>query len=316
MNLINVTLIDLLITAADTLKVSVAGILQQYRNDRDREKQISLRYKDESGYFSEKQKQLAAYAREAIAKAERIFCHKAEEVAGQMESELQKHLSMPVNGEFREQLKMMYDFGLQPEKIEIDHLLSLNGGNQTGLAALAKTLEKVDSDYILKYHSTADYQADIAKVRDLPRNLKLIPVEYHSEGVEVYKDQKRDYTYPGGGTVTGKYEFDSISLLNSTAAFDSAIESIKGMKDTWTADCSYAEADRKAEQAQEAQRQVNKFLTNAGLPAEEINNPESGTRIEDNPENSQGMQIARKMGQDEARARDTYSDLRKAAKLL
>lgn len=187
---------------------------------------------------------MAAYARESIAKAERIFSHRVCEVSKQMEEQLQKHLSAPVNPEFREKLKMLFDFGLQPERIEIDHLLSLNGGNQTGLAALAKTLEKVDSAYVLKYHSTADYEADIAKIRDLPRNLKVIPLEFHSEGVEVYRGEKRDYVYPSGGVVVRKYEYDSVSLLNSTSAFESAIEDINGMKGTWTADCSYAEADK------------------------------------------------------------------------
>ncbi len=316
MNMINEALIDLLISAAETLRNETCMILQNYRTKRDYEKNISSRYKDEEAYFQQEQRKLAAAAREDIKTAEKAFTAKVMDYAGQMEEQLKKHLSMPVNSQFREKLSMLADFGIQPEKIEIDDLLRLNAGNQIGLTALAKTLEKVDSPYVLKYHTTADFQNDIAKIRDLVRNLKYIPTDYHSEGCEIFKGTSADLVLPNGRTIGNGITYDSISLLSSNAAFESAIEEIKGMKDIWSTDCSYDEADKTADEQQKEQKLLNKFLTEAGLPAEELSKPESGTVVADNPENSEGIKIAKQMGRDTARARNTYNELIKAAQML
>lgn len=289
MILINESLIDLLLSAAETLREETCKALEQYRTDRDREKRISERFKDESNYFNEKQSKLAANARDAIAKAERVFSSKVEEYTGQMEQQLKKHLSMPVNSQFREKLSMISDFGLQPEKIEIEDLLSLNGGNQTGLAALKKTLEKVNSPYTLKFHTTADYEADIAAIRSITRNMKYIPAEYHAMGVEVYKGIEDDLVYPNGGILRGGIRYDSIDLIASAASFETSIEQIKNMKTAWSADCTYGEAKQNTE-----------------------NNTESTTTIEDSPDNNEAVKIAKELAERNVSARQGINNLKAA----
>lgn len=296
MNMINSTLIDLLISAADTFRNETCRILEQYRKELNSEKRISERFKDEEGYYQQAQKKLSAIAREGIAKAERVFSTKVSEYADQMEQQLKRHLSEPVNGQFREKLSMLSEFCIKPEKIEIEDLLSLNKGNQIGLTALAKTLEKVGSPYTLNYHTTADFEKDIATIRGLSQNLKYIPAEYHSEGCEIYKGIYADYVYPNGSILKNGVKYDSISLIQRNVTFESNIEKIKGFKSVWTADCNYSEAGLNTD--------------NEGTETE------SETKVVENQKSNEGMQIARQLGRDAARARSTLNELIQAGKLL
>lgn len=316
MNMINGTLIDLLISAADTLRNETCRILAEYKKNRDIQKRISEKYKDENEYYNEQQSKLAAIARDGISKAEKVFAAKVSDYAGQMEQQLKRHLAEPVNSQFREKLSILNEFGIQPEKIEIDDLLALNGGNQIGLTALAKTLKKVESPYVLKYHTTADYQNDIATVRALTRNMKYIPMDYHSEGCEVYRGITADYVNPNGGRIGGGIKYDSVSLIQGMVSFESDIEKIKGMKDIWLADCSYEEAEQDSNEKHKEQEIANRILTNAGLPPEEIKEPKSGTKIDDDSENSEGMKLARQLGRDAAKARQTLNELIAAGQKL
>ena len=293
MNIINETLIDLLISAAETLRNETCRILQSYRTKRDYEHKIAERYKDENAYFQQEQSKLASIARDDITRAEKAFSAKVEEYTGKMEEQLKKHLSMPVNSQFREKLSMLADFGIQPEKIEIDDLISLNGGNQIGLTALAKTLEKVNSPYKLKYHTTADYQADIGKIRNLAVNLKYIPNEYHSEGCEIYKGIYADLVLPNGRVIGNGINYDSVSLLTNAVVFENTMKEIQGFKDIWSADCSYSEADN----ADETE-----------------SNPESGTTVEES--NSEGIKVAKQLGRDSAKAQENYNRIVKEGQML
>ena len=299
MNLINNNLIDLLISAAETLKSDVVRILTEYKKESSTAKKFSQRLKDEDGYYQEEQGKLAATARKSIEAAEKAFCSRVEDLSGRMETELRKHLSEPVNPQFRERLSMLAEFGLQPEKIEIEDLIALNAGNQMGLAALAKTLEKVESPFVLKYHTTADYQSDIAEIRDICRNLKYVPVDYLHEGCEIYKGINGDFTYPDGQTGS-QITYDSLTLTKYAWIFENTLEKIKNLKDIWASDCSYSEADAAAVEAIDIMKSANEQLTANGLPAEELPNPKTGTTVEDEPIASEAMQFALKHGREKA----------------
>lgn len=307
MNLINRDILDLILAAAESLRNDTCGILEKYKNDAEREKRISERYKDETEYYREQQGKLAAIARDEIAKAERIFAAKVEKYTGQMETELKKHLSESVNPQFRDKLKMIADFDLQPESIEIEELIQLNHGNQVGLAALERTLEKVDSPYRIQYHSTKDFMNDIAEIRALSRNMKYIPSEYLHEGIEVFGGITEDYVYPNGNILHRGLAYDRVSLIASQMAFESGIEKIKGLKDVWQADCSYFDADKKAEEAKKEQKLLNKYLSDAGLPEEEPISAESETTIQDSTDNA-GIAFAKELGAEKAAARQMYDE--------
>lgn len=294
MNLINSALIDLLLLAAETFTQKMNGILESYKIDRDLEKAISEKYIERDAYFAEKQSALAADARSKIRQAETDFSVAVADNTAQMEAELKKHLSMPVNKLFREKLSTFFDFGIAPEKIEIEELLELNAGNQLGLTALAKTLEKVGSQFVIKFHSTADYQQDIAEIRAIPRNMKYVPVPYLHEGVEIYKGVTDDFVLPDGRVIGGRISYDSVSLLASASIFESEIEKIRDLKNIWTTDCSYEAAD---------------LIAKSGNQAEEQSNPESGTVIEDDTVNRLGMQIAIDAGKQQTQAQKTFDEL-------
>jgi len=291
MNLINSKLIDLLLVAAENLRNEVTRALESYRNDVARERSVSQRYKDENEYFQQAQSKLAEIARAAIIKAERVFRGKCEDVAKEMSEQLRKHLSEPVNGQFRDKLAMISDFGLQPERMEIDDLISLNSGNQTGLAALQKVLEKVDSPFKLSYHTTADYQNDIKTVRELGLNVRYIPMEYHSEGCDIFRGQQLVYTYSNGNTLG--VTLDSVTLLRKSSDFENDIAKIRSLKGVWAADCSYTDANR----VSEAQRED-------GSPAESTPDPESATKVFDE---NDGVKVGRELGQRAARNTETYA---------
>lgn len=285
MNLINATLIDLLIASAETLRNETCRILERYRNELAIEKTRSERYKAEKEYYAEQQAKLALIAREAISKAERVFKGQVTDYANQMEQQLRKHLNEPVSAQFREKLTMISDFELQPERLEIDDLLALNNGNQTGLAALQKVLEKVNSPYKLNYHTVTDFQTDIERIREFGRNFKFIPNEYHHEGCEIYKREQFAYTYPNGSTIG--QPVDSVLLLQKSSEFELAIARITALKDTWTADCSYAQVDQVTQ-------------NDPGQPQ-----AKSNTTVSDS--DSAGMKIAKELGEQKTRNAEIHA---------
>ena len=211
-NFINGNLIDLLISSAETMRSEIYRALEQYRKEREVKYNISRRFKDDDEYFAEEQNKLAEYAREAIEKAERIFRNKTEDYSAEMEKQLRKHLHQPVNEEFQSKLKMIADFGIQPERLEIEDLLSLNQGNQTGLQALSATLKKVNSPFVLTFHTTADYQKDISEIRNIMLNMKYIPREFIVEGAEIYRGIPYDFTYPNGNVLHGAGTYNGTNL--------------------------------------------------------------------------------------------------------
>lgn len=308
MNLINRDILDLILAAAETLRNETCRILESYRNNMERERRIGARYKDESDYVKDKQQELSSIARNDIAKAESVFAAKVEKYAGQMKNELEKHLSEPVNQQFRDKLKMIADFDLQPECVEIEDLIRLNRGNQTGLSALARTLEKVDSPYRIQYHSAKDFTNDIAEIRGLGRNLKYIPSEYLHEGIEVYDGITEDYVYPNGNVLHNGISYDRVSLIANQFDFESRIEKIKGLKDTWTADCSYYDADKKAKEEEKQRKILNKYLSDLGLPEEKPISAESETTIEDSTVDNAGVELAKQLGAEKAATKRTYDE--------
>ena len=299
--MINKTLIDLLLSSAEAMQNEVISALHEYRTNRDKERETSQMYKKEyeTKYFEGKQSFLAECARERIGKAERIFRNKAEDCVKQMESQLKTHLHEPINEQFREKLKMISDFGIIPEKIEIDDLLLLNKGNQVGLEALRKTLDKVGCTYTVKFHSTKDFENDIATIKNMVRNMKYIPNEYYSEACEIFKNQNFSYTYDNGNTLSMFY--DSQTLLKLSVGYGNCISEIKGMRDIWAKDCSYEVADRNSE-------------GETGLSTEENTEIKSGTTIEDNPNYSEGIRIAKELGQRSARNAEIYNQVMGMAK--
>lgn len=291
MNLINGKLIDNILFAADTLRNDTIAALGQYRNDIEREKRLAQRYKAEEEYLAGQRNKLSAIARAAIEKAERVFSGAVQEYADEMEMELRRHIAVPVNNQLRERLLMLTEFGISPTRTEIDALLELNRGNQIGLAAIQKTLERTKSPFPLKYHTTEDFENDLKMIRDLPRNLKYIPLEYLHEGIEIYEGRRGDYQYEGGGTVGNQFDWDSVSLIQNAQAFESKIEKIQGLKDIWAADCSYTQADQFAED----------------IGAKPV---KSGVTVTESEENNAGMRFVKQMGADAARARKALEELK------
>ena len=65
------------------------------------------------------------------------------------------------------------------------------------------------------------------------------------------------------------------------------------MKDIWSADCSYSEADN---------------VDNTEI------NPMSGTTVEEN--NSEGIKVAKQLGRDSAKAQENYNKIVKEGQML
>lgn len=302
MNLISHALISLLLNASETMKEEVTHALQEYRTEMERHKAIAPQYKNEAEYLTGQQAKYSEIARAAINKALRIFKNKAEETANQMTEQLRKHLHESINPEFRDKLSVISQFGLKPEKTEIEDLILLADSNQTALSALKTVLEKVESPYHLNFHTTGDYEKDIESVRSLGRNAFYIPSEYHAEGAEIFKGQQFTYTYPNGGQVG--FTLTGTDILMRSSDFETTLIGIAGLKDVWTKDCSYSLADKAAEVELTAQQEINSQLQSEGLEPEPIITPESGISLDDT-RSAEGVRIARELGQRNAEGAKT-----------
>lgn len=304
MNNFTMSLFDLIINAADALKESMTETLRKYRAEMAKVTEDAKVFKAEEEYISKKKIVLVATAQEAISKAQRVFRSKIERYSEQLRDELEKHVSEPISSVFREQLLTIAQFHIQPSETQIKALLKANSGNQVGLSAIAKVLDDVQSPYRVNFRETKDYEDDLKMIERWSIQPIAYDMDYHHEACDIMRGQHikiiRDdlSTYENGST------FDSIALIAGSTDFETKIEAIKAMKNSWVCDVSYALAEQHT-------TTENEILQDVGANTESNNNEfQSSTSIENN-ETYQAVQLAREIGKASAQ---TYAPMSQTVK--
>lgn len=306
MNFSNNQIFMLILASAGTFKQRVNDALRGYRAEMAKARTYAARFKAEDEILNSQRGILIATAQEQIQKAQRMFKTDLERYCEQLSEQLQNHVSEPLDASFRDQLQTLAQFGLKPSRTQIEALLKQNNGNAIGIAALAKVLADVGSEFVVSFRDIREYEADM----QLIRNLGINPIAYdlgegieydsegaslHHEAVEVMSGLERLLVRDDGSTYTAGYHWDNTSLLAARNLFENATQRIGKMQDSWVCDVTYRAAEEVA--SLEKPDAIESFETSTAIGESD----------------AAAMERARDLGQ---KARDNSGDLRRTAKLL
>lgn len=129
----------------------------------------------------------------------------------------------------------------------------------------------------------------------------------HPEAVEVMSGLEQVFVRDDGTTYTRGAYWDSTSLLIAQSAFDSAVEEIETMQHSWISDVTF----RAAEAQNAADDLKAELLASVESESEKAETFKSGTKITDSDAN--GLELARKLGKEKARANAPMSPEARAA---
>lgn len=312
MNQMNVALFKLIVNAAGTFKSRVNDALLEYRTEMNKARKYAEQFKDEQSVLNNQKSLLIANTREKIRKAQRMLASELERYTDQLTDQLHSHVSEPLDAGFRDQLLTIAQFGLKPSKTQIEALLKANGGNAIGIEALAKVLGDVESPYRITFRDITEYENDITKIR----SLMIDPIAYdmngndrysdgeslHHEAVEVMSGLEQLFAREDGTTYTKGFHWDNVSLLIARGVFESTVEDIEKMQDSWISDVSF----KTAEAQNDADNLKAEILESVGAEPDQAEDHESSTKITDS--DSEAMRVAKQLGKDSARKNAPMSE--------
>lgn len=313
MNNFTMSLFDLIINAADTLKESMTEALRKYRAEMTKVTEDAKVFKAEEEYISGKKTILVATAQEAISKAQRVFRSNIERYSEQLHDELERHVSEPINSDFREQLLTIAQFRIQPSETQIKALLKANNGNSVGLSAIAKVLDDVQSPYRVNFRETKDYEDDLKMIERWSIQPIAYDADYHHEACDVMRGQRIKRIRDDLSTFEDGTTFDSIALITGSADFENKKETVKSMKNSWVCDVSYALAEQHTTAEQEAEKLKNEILRSVGADPEPNDNEYKSSTSVENDRSHEAMQLARELGKAAARSNAPMSQAVKDA---
>ena len=296
MNIKAKTIFQLITNASCKLQSEVVTALETYQEEKAEAHRITAKYKDEQTEYEQRRAFLANVARERIDKASRVFSATVEEQAKSLREELMEHLNTPLKIDFVNQLALIREYELKPTKSEIQHLIMLNDGNSIGLSALRSVLESNQAEYKLIFSGTADFEKDLEIIEGFTEFPMYIPVNLHSEGVEVYQKVQRSFKRADGSSYQDGRTWDSLSINAARADFEGRVKAIEGMSDRWTTDASYPSVE-----AVYTARKEESDNTDEPIQSE----PESSVQIQ---ENDGAIENARAIGKITAEGQRKYDE--------
>ena len=298
MNKLNVAIFKLIVNAASTFKGRVNDTLRKYRKEMTEARKYAEKFKDEESILNSQKSILIAKAQEEIRKAQRMFASDLERYTEQLSEQLQNHVSEPLDAGFRDQLHTIAQFGLKPSKTQIEALLKQNSGNAIGISALSKVLSDVGSPYRVEFRAVEEYEKDLAKIRSLmvdPIAYDIEENELHPEAVEVMSGLEQVFSRDDGTTYRRGTFWTGQALLVACGTFDTTVEAIEHMQDSWISDVSFASA----ESINEADTLKKELLSSLEDEPEQAEEHESSTTIVDS--DNQAIEFAQKYGKDAGR---------------
>ena len=292
MNKLNVTVFKLIVNAAETFRTRVNSALLEYREEMDKARTYAAQFKDEENILSGQRKLLTSTAQEKIRKAQRMLAADLERFTDQLQDQLENHVSEPIDAGFRDQLLTIDQFGLKPSRTQIEALLKANNGNAIGIEALSKVLTDVASPYRISFRSIEEYEGDLQKIRSLmvdPITYDIDDEKLHHEAVEVLSGLEKMFIGEDGKQYTTGVRWDSVALLTARHAFDSAVEDVKKMQQSWVCDVSF----QAAESQNAADNLKAELLASVGAAPEQSEAYETSTKID----GSDNLKLAMELGQ-------------------
>ena len=218
---------ETILGSANALQESVSSALETYRQERKQAEDESKQYKAEFDYFRGKQKDAAEKARSAVDQAEKTFRGSLKTQIERFKDELQNSIVYKLNPDFVSTLRLYNDFNIQISRTEIETLVNLANGNKAALTALNKVLEHTETPYKVSFTPLSEYERNIALLERRTVAGHFIPEQYHSEGVEIYKDIPVTFVNDDLSTYESGRMIDGISLISDRASFTEAMKAVE-----------------------------------------------------------------------------------------
>lgn len=232
-----------IIEAGQNLKDQVTKELVNYREVSDLIKQKAEKYADPDGYTKERKAPLIIDTRIRIESYYSSFRKTVRDNVKKIEKELNSSMKKPLNADFSAKLKEYKDFGVAPSKTEIAGLLELNRNNPTGLRLLSVVLKETNSEYGLDFKTAEAFESDLTFLNSMTKNLLFVPLEYYTEGMEIFGGQRLKEEQPDGTEKESFTTIDNMVLHINSQSFEYQLESVERMKNSWISDISGQEND-------------------------------------------------------------------------
>lgn len=274
----------------------ISEILDGYNVQMEKTKNEAKVRKDEHEFIATNQKKHSEAARRLLQKEQETFASEVRHDAETLKDQLEQTLFRPLSAAFIQQITTMRTFGIAPSKMQLEILLSMNGGNLLGLQAVNAMLKETNSKFTVQFYDVTDLEHDLEVIEHLAENADhFIPTDRHAIGCDLYRGTDRVVKRPDGQEVHTGFEWDSVALLLRNTSVNSDVKEIENMVQRWSADISTpimdaASAAVKAEQVEQARVE--------GKTAPADHDPESTVTIEKTDDDA--IALAKKIGREMA----------------
>ena len=230
-----------------------------------------------------------------------------DKAATDLRAELNNHLTEPMNPGFARKLSVYNDFSIPLSRMELRALLQENGGNTTGIRALAATLEKTGSKSRIEYRSIDEYDADIKQIErraELIEHNPCFSLDEIDTALELFRNDPLFSLDSTGKAFRSGVPIDGFQLIMEATAFDSLVNTIDKKRDIWRSDISYEiqdVVDEALTAKEHAHEEAVAEIEGREPQFEPV--PESTTQIEND-----GIQIGRELGAEKAAGNRLFQD--------
>lgn len=274
----------------------ISEILDGYNVQMEKTKNEAKIRKDESEFIAANRKKHSEAARRLLSKEQETFASEVRHDAETLKDQLEQTLFRPLSAAFIQQITTMRTFGIAPSKMQLEILLSMNGGNLLGLKVLNALLKETNSKFTVQFYDVTDLEHDLEVIEHLAENADhFIPTDRHAIGCDVYRGTDKLIKRPDGQEVHTGFEWDSVALLLRNTSVNSDVKEIENMVQRWSADISTPIMDAasnavKKEEAEQARVE--------GKTAPDDPDPKSTVTIENTEDDA--IALAKKIGREKA----------------
>lgn len=291
--------------ALQNYRVNVAEACLQYRAERAKARKYAEKFKEEETAFETAIQKPMETARKSIDDAGKALKLEIKRHAAALRSELENHLSEPMDIGFSRHLKTYLDFGIAPSKVEVESMLKMNAGNTCGVRALAALLERTSASTRITYQDPDMFARDVDRLEKFADTMTNPhpDYDYFQDVSELFKGVPWYSIINGEARDTGNAT-DALSLSLAHADYKSLLAGLDETKGNWMKDISYHLEDVVDEELTKRERHAEERRAEIeGREPQFEEKPEGSTKIESN-----AVQLARDIGREVAAGKAAAAD--------
>lgn len=223
----------------------VAAICAKYEEELAMAKREAEDRKDPATYLEPRKSELRRKAQLELTNSSSSFATSVRQAVKELNGELIKSYSEPVDADLLDQLRAVKEFGIRPTRSMVETWLTRNGGNLLGLSAIGNVVRDSGAKFVLEYDAPERFERDLESLERLADNVYMYgPKTAHSALCDVWDGEPRTITRPDGTEVKTGDTWNSVALITRRMEVESVLNSLSGMGERWAGGVTYRLADQ------------------------------------------------------------------------